>query len=358
MNLPSPRPRSRSIVFIAADLSSGGGVNKVVCDLARLFAQTLLAKVRVVSARSDRPSAYRFASEVGVETHCRQSLPAYFLLLRKLRRSRPDVVISSWTQDNILVALAFAFSSSTVILVEHSSWHFHGPMLRALRRIAYPLASEVVVLNPTDLDHYCRSFSRVRLIPDPVSVEAPPKVKREKLILAVGHLTPIKQFDQAIRAFAESNLEREGWSLAIVGSGPDREALQWTIERHGLERATIQPPTGNITEYYARASLVMLTSRTESFSLVLAEAMMSGVIPVAYATDGPSFILEEFADHLVPIGDVKRLAGRLIHFANAPEPEPLRQALKTSIERRFGEDVVAQSWKDLLYEVTPAESRA
>jgi len=344
---PTGQPQA-TIAFVATNLSTGGGVNKVIRDLAVLFKHRLGRDVKVVNARSDRPSAYDFPAAVPVEMHRRQSLPAYFLLLLRLRRSRPDAVISSWTQDNILVALAFAFSATKVVLVEHSSWDFHRPHIRALRRLVYPLASVVVVLNRRDLDHHRRYLSNVRLIPDPVSRPTPASTHREKLILAVGHLEPLKQFDHAIRAFAQSRLEDDGWSLAIVGSGSAEPVLQRLIDALDLKRTRIHPPRDDLSTWYSCTSLLLVTSRLESFSLVLAEAMLSGVVPIAYATDGPSFILEDFPDHLVPVGDVGALADRMKGFASEPNLKPLRDALSSSIEMRFSPDVIAGEWRMLL----------
>lgn len=338
----------KEIIFVAANLSTGGGVNKVIRDLAELFAQNLGADVRVVNARSDLPSAYAFSSNVRVEQHAHQSLLAYFRLLLELRASRPKAVVGSWTQDNVLIALAFAFSRTKVTLVEHSSWDFHGPIVRALRRFTYRLASQIVVLNPTDLNHYRRHFPRVRLIPNPLT-GVRIKAKREKLVLAVGHLLPLKQFDHAIRAFAESGLEQQSWALAIVGSGSARQSLQATIEKLGLKRATIHPPAGDIASWYGRASILLQTSRTESFSLVLAESMLAGVLPIAYAADGPSFILENFPSHLVPIGDAKALAERLTSFAGQSNVEDIRDELSQSIANRFSPTTILEEWKELLH---------
>jgi len=340
-----PRPR---ILFIATDLSTGGGVNRVIRDLAVLFSQRLGMDVTVVNARSDKPSSYAFPSDVPVQNFRRQSLLSYFLLLVSLRRSRPDFVIGSWTQDNVLVALAFLFSSSKVVLVEHSSWHFHGAGIRLLRRIVYPLAFQVVVLNRRDLEHYRRYLPQVRLIPDPVTSSPPIQQKREKLIIAAGHLSPLKNFEDAIRAMASSRLEEDGWSLAIIGSGACQASLRQLIAELGLARSEIHDAVDDLAAWYSRASLLLVTSRLESFSLVLAEAMLSGVVPIAYASDGPSFILERFPDHLVERGNVEALSDRLTQFANAPDLGPLRDEMRRSIETRFSPSVVAEQWQELL----------
>jgi glycosyltransferase involved in cell wall biosynthesis len=81
---------------------------------------------------------------------------------------------------------------------------------------------------------------------------------------------------------------------------------------------------------------------------VLAEAMLFGALPIAYATDGPSFILENFPQQLVPIGNVELLAERLAHFARLEDAESLRAELRTSIETRFSPAVIADQWKELL----------
>ena len=346
---PSSRSGDRPrILFVATDLSTGGGVNKVIRDLAVMFKRRLSADVVVVNARSARPSAYTFPSDVEVECHGPQSLVSYFRLLLRLRSRRPDVVIGSWTQDNILLTLAFLFSRTRVVLVEHSSRRFHGWAIRLLRRIVYPFASDVIVLNHRDLERYRGYLTNVRLIPNPVFPTTDANRSREKLIIAVGHLIPVKQFDHAIRAMARSRLEDEGWSMAIIGSGSEAHGLSKLIEAEGLKRTRLVAPGDDLGSWYAKASFLLLTSRLESFSLVLAEAMLAGVIPVAYASDGPSFILQDLPEHLVRTGDEQALADRLIRFARGADPETLRQHLRDSIQERFSPDVIAPQWKELL----------
>jgi len=341
-------PRPSKILFVATDLSTGGGVNKVIRDLAVLFRHRFDADVSVVNARSDRPSSYAFPDDIEVQSHRPQSVISYFMLLLRLRRFRPDLVIGSWTQDNILLTLAFLFSRTKTVLVEHSSWHFHHAGVRLLRRLVYPLASHVIVLNGRDLDHYRKWLSNVRLIPNPVIARAAEKHPREKLIIAIGHLEPLKNFEDAIRAMALSRLEDQGWSMAVIGSGSSESRLRETIAELGLSRTEIRNSVDELGPWYARASLLLVTSRLESFSLVLAEAMLAGVIPLAYATDGPSFILEDFPYLLVEPGNLEALSRRLTELASSGELDPTRERLRASIEARFSPDIVADQWRDVI----------
>lgn len=165
-------------------------------------------------------------------------------------------------------------------------------------------------------------------MPNPVTGKPSLPTQREKLVIAVGHLEPLKNFEHAIRAMAASRLEEEGWSLAIVG-GSSEDRLRQLIEEVGLRRTEIHDPVDDLSSWYARASLLLVTSRLESFSLVLAEAMASGVIPIAYASDGPAFIFESFPDHKA-------------------EMKSLREEMRRSIEDRFSSEVIARQWQELL----------
>ena len=339
----------RRILIVGGDLSTGGGVNKVIRDLAALFAQELDAEVTVVGARSDEAPTYPFPSGVRIERYRHQSLPAFFGLLLGLRRRRFDIVISQWTQDNLLVALAFALSHTKVVLMEHAPWHFHRSAIRAARRLIYPLASAVVVLNRNDLAYYRRFVRDVRLIPNPIAA-TPARVpdSREPLVLAIGHLEPLKQFDHALRAMATSGIEEQGWSLTVIGSGRCERELRTLADELGLRKTTFRTGWEDLEPWYARASLLLVPSRMESFSLVLAEAMAAGVVPIAYASDGPSMILEEFPAQLVPCGDVDALAATLRPYAENTEMAALRTKLSQSVTRRFDPAVVLTAWKQLL----------
>src|SRR4051795_363521 len=92
--------RPPRILFIATDLSTGGGVNKVIRDLAVLFRERLSADVTVVNARSERPSSYPFPDDITVQQGRPGGLLGYFRRLLGLRSLQADFVLGPWTQDN------------------------------------------------------------------------------------------------------------------------------------------------------------------------------------------------------------------------------------------------------------------
>lgn len=340
--------------MVAGDLANGGGANRVIRDLAAIFVSRLGAEVTILSVGSNGPPTYPYPPEVKVERADARGPRGYFEAIRRLRRTRPDAVIGSWTQDNILLAVALLFTGIQVVAVEHTCWYFHPRWIRAVRRLAYRFASHVIVLNPDELRYYRGFLTNVSLLPNPVpAVARVAGVEREKLIVAIGHLEPRKNFQDAIRAMAISGLESSGWSCAIIGSGPEEPALRRQIAEAGLTRTSVVPPTDDLASWYSRASLTLVTAKLEVFSLVLAEAMSAGVIPIAYAADGPAFILQDFPGHLVAQGDVDGLAAGLREFAGYGPADQLRTRLEASVGGRFSAGAIAQQWQELLQHSCP-----
>jgi amylovoran biosynthesis glycosyltransferase AmsD len=347
---PAEGPGRPRTLLVGADLSTGGGVNRVIRDLSALLVEELGCEVVVASGRSHGAPSYAFPAEVPIlyPRRRRYRLPDYFRFLLTLRRQRFDHAIGFWAEDNVVLALAFAFSRTKIVLCEHNSWFYPPRHVQWLRRILYPGAKRVTVLNRAELDHYRAYLDNVVLVPNPVAIAPPqPGTAREKLILGVGHLIPRKGFADLIRAFHRSALADQGWALAIIGDGPEKPALEALIASDGVKGVSLIEATPELPSWYARASLIAVSSDVEVFSLVLAEGIQAGLVAVAYAADGPAYILEQFPDHLVPIGDVEGLA-QALRRAAASDLNAVNQAMRDSLEQRMSRAQVAALWREIL----------
>ena len=122
-----------------------------------------------------------------------------------------------------------------------------------------------------------------------------PTVKRNNrlLMLAVGRLVEAKGFDLLLSAW--TNVDAD---LLIVGDGPDKELLENQIEKLGLEgKVTLQGRVENVPGYMKAADGVVVSSRREGFSYVVAEALLcrcpvvSTDVPVANEVLDKSLIM-------------------------------------------------------------------
>ena len=108
-------------------------------------------------------------------------------------------------------------------------------------------------------------------------------------VLAVGRLHAVKDHAFLIRACAQLRAGGLNFHCSIAGEGPERHNLEALIRRYGLQEHVAllgHVPREQMDTFYARAHVVVLTSRSEGIPLVLMEAMARGKIVLAPAVTG------------------------------------------------------------------------
>ena len=93
------------------------------------------------------------------------------------------------------------------------------------------------------------------------------------VVVMVARLDPVKCHTLAITAMKEVVGSHPGVKLLLVGDGPIREELERMVKEEGLEQnVLILGHQKNVDRYYQIADVTLLTSKTESFPLVLLES--------------------------------------------------------------------------------------
>lgn len=116
-------------------------------------------------------------------------------------------------------------------------------------------------------------------------------------IISVGRLEDVKDFHTLILVFSVIVKKYPNYILKIIGEGSMREKLEEQIKKCNLQKNVIL--TGRRTENEINNELIksdvfVLTSKSESFSLVLCEAMNFGVPCIAFDVDvGPREIIQD-----------------------------------------------------------------
>lgn len=116
-------------------------------------------------------------------------------------------------------------------------------------------------------------------------------------IISVGRLEDVKDFYTLILVFSVIVKKYPNYVLKIIGEGSMREKLEEQIKKCNLQKNVIL--TGRRTENEINNELIksdvfVLTSKSESFSLVLCEAMNFGVPCIAFDVDvGPREIIQD-----------------------------------------------------------------
>ena len=190
-------------------------------------------------------------------------------------------------------------------------------------RATLHLASKVVATSTWAAQHLSNhhDLATVHAIP-PGTDPAPPAPGGDgrSQLLCVASVTPRKGHDVLLRALA--GLSETDWELTCAGAEPDPDhmaRLREFEQAHGLsDRVHFTGAlTGRALEAaYARADLLVLPSRAETYGMVIGEALARGVPVIASAVGGvPEALGHDLRGHrpglLVP----------------ADEPWALREAL-------------------------------
>ena len=101
--------------------------------------------------------------------------------------------------------------------------------------------------------------------------------------VCIGRLVPQKGFDRLIDVCCRlKSLKYFGFSITILGEGPERNILERKIVENDLEDTIrLNGCTNNPYWFLKNASAFLLTSRDESFSLAVGESLIVGTPVIA-----------------------------------------------------------------------------
>jgi glycosyltransferase involved in cell wall biosynthesis len=118
--------------------------------------------------------------------------------------------------------------------------------------------------------------------------------KNATVILTVGRLAPLKQFDVVIKIFADLCKESNSVHLIILGGG-DPTYLTSLAESLGVLDKITFTTTNQVDSYYSAADIYISASLTESFGLANLEAITSGLPCICTHVGGVPEVVQDAA---------------------------------------------------------------
>lgn len=236
---------------------------------------------------ADAPASYRGVTLRHLPSPTGKHTEAFLHTLSAIihaRRSKADIIHIHACGPALLIPLARLLGMKTVVTLHgqdyrRAKW---GLLARTMLRIgewcAGRMSHAVILLSEHERTRFAARFpgARTFVIPNgiPLSPSPSPPAEREKIILAVGRLTPEKGFHHLVEAWQRSPIP--GYRLIIAG-GADRTdpyATQLT-ERATRAGITMTGTIGHdrLAGLYSRAALFILPSLLEGLPIALLEAM-------------------------------------------------------------------------------------
>ncbi len=213
-------------------------------------------------------------------------------LIGEIRRRRPDAVVLSLKQANIIGrAVLMAFPGIRCIAFEHIVTYQARRLQWAYRFLLWPLSIRVgevwadcqQTLDETSKYFVPRPGRRKHVVPlFRVADDTPEKddygLGDSLSICAAGRLSPVKNFDKIIRAVALLRDRGIDARLSIFGDGIERDALARLVETLDLDGRVVLK--GYEAAWFTAGpdyDMYVNASDSEGFCIVVAEAMSVGL---------------------------------------------------------------------------------
>jgi glycosyltransferase involved in cell wall biosynthesis len=161
-------------------------------------------------------------------------------------------------------------------------------------------AIAVSIYEKAFLEKVFKTKGKVSYIPNGFETETFRQLDRpsrtcDKIVIYVGRLEKHKRVDLLIRAFRRVVKRVPDAQMLVIGDGAYRNGLLRLVGRLKLEnhvRFLGFVPRMKLLELYAKASLFVMPSRYEAFSISLVEAMASGLPVIATRVGGMTELIE------------------------------------------------------------------
>lgn len=219
------------------------------------------------------------------------------LMVKAIKNLDTDVVITTRTLHNKWVS-KYGNRNYKKIAWEHNHHNndekYISDLVKSCENINY------LVLVSKELKDFYKNYLGDKAIYIPNCLDNIPKRSSKldsKNFIAVGRLSKEKGFDDLLRLFKKLTFKYPDWKLNIVGDGLERNNLLELAKELKLGDKVVFHGYQNkeyINKLLLESSVYLMTSHTESFGLVLIEAMSYGVPCVAYSSaQGANEIIDD-----------------------------------------------------------------
>lgn len=324
----------------------GGGAERAVLAVANSFARLGL-KVDLVLGIAAGPYLAELSSRVNVvNLRTRGKLVTIWRLTRYLWRFSPNVIMAAMDLPNLQTVIASKLAGykgkliisqrATIDAVYASNFFLSRIAYCWGLRLIYPLADRIISNSCSAeqelINYYGIDAAKVITISNQIdsarinllateTISYPWLEEDESpVVISVGSLTPRKDMETVIRAFAlvrKSRLAR----LIILGEGAQRRNLEALITELGLSDS-IRLPGFDVNPYkwICKATVLVSASHAEGFPNVVAEALALGTQVVATDCPGDTSKLLGFGrwGRLVGVRDPGEMASAICDSLAAP----------------------------------------
>lgn len=273
--------------------------------------------------------------------------------IKAIRNTYSDYIITTRTFHNNLVGY-YGYYDITKIATEHN---FHNDDKKYIRSVINSLKGfdYFAVVSNNLKEFYEGKIGKTKCVYIPNVIDSLPSKKtnlKGNNIITIGRLSEEKGQKDLIDVVNIVKEEISDIKLFLVGDGPLKESLEKYVRELDLTKNIIF--TGFLDKkgkekYIMDSSIFVLPSYTESFGLVLIEAMSYGLPCIAFdSSDGAKELLKDDIGVLIENRDKNLMAKEIINLIN--NKQKLNEYSKKEYKycQRYLLSNVKNEWLNLL----------
>ena len=366
-----------------------GGIEKCVVNLANLLVDTYDVEIVSTYKLEDTPAfdidervkvRYLISKYKPNREEWKQSIrkirpikfikETYKAIIVLFNRRRKTVDAIKKCDSNIIISTRdlfnkwvsnYAKGKAYKIAWEHN--HHHNDMVYAKKVVKSCYNMDTLVLVSDSL----RSFYKKQMkeanykckcvfIPNMIE-DIPKNVSKlnTKNLISIGRLAKEKGVTDLIELFKELKEKnpKENYHLHLVGDGAERNKVVDMIYGYDLTKdITVHGylKKKDINVLFKDTSLYLMTSYTESFGLVLVEAMAYGIPCLAYtsAEGANDLITNDYNGYLIENRDKDEMIEKIEYIMNNDNKRKELGKNARSYSLNYTGDIVKKQWIDLL----------
>ena len=373
------------VLFVFNDLK-GTGIERVLEVLSEEFSK--MKKYEIYLALFNNIQNVPFYGEI-IDLKAQTTKNPFLLFLNIVKRVRRlnkivkekeiDVIISCWIIPNLIALVSkkiYKFKTPLIVsyhgnLEKSSKYMGIAGLIAKSYNIKFRDSANRVLCVSKGIENELaeRGFNSDRLttIHNPVSIDkinsmSEQKIDSEheflfdknfKIIISVGRLIELKNFQLLIESYIEVNKNIK-CRLIIVGDGPERSKLEkLIIDNNQQKNIYFLGWQNNPFNYLKRSDLFVLTSNSEGFGNVIIEAMACGTPVISTDCEfGPNEIIQNNVNGiLVPVNDKLELSKAM---SKVLSNESYAKKLSSQGKQRvldFSSDKIAAQYEKLIDDV-------
>ncbi|EHA5321571.1 glycosyltransferase [Campylobacter upsaliensis] len=341
------------IILLIGDITTGGGVERVVSNLANIFCE--FYEVEFLSLyKTNKTSAFSLNSKIklsflhhkertAVRTKFYKLIDKFYeSYLLKQKCKEADIII----YNNCPHYPLFKNKNTHYLYILHER--------QKKFRTKYKHYDALIAINLEQKALLEKHHKNVIYIPN--FLPKMPDVitnHQQKVVLFLGRFSKEKGVLRLIDIWKKVQEEAKfrEWNLVFVGDGVLKEAMQDKINKLNLnDTIIIKGFTNDVEKEYLSASIYAMSSYSEGFGMVLIESASYALSSVAFDIAGLSDIIEnEKSGFLIEDGNLQEFAKKLQLLMR---DENLRKTMgenaKIHTKKHFSKELVLQKWQDLF----------